>query len=89
MQAMERTDYNITKSAKLLGLNFRTLQYRLEKFGIKKDGDGTRKRKNRNLRGGAYGMVLDIRFGSWLRLDVGYKSVRDGRGSRTLQQFGG
>jgi transcriptional regulator with GAF, ATPase, and Fis domain len=41
MQAMERTDYNITKSAKLLGLTFRTLQYRLEKFGIKKDGDGT------------------------------------------------
>ncbi|MEZ5424894.1 MAG: sigma-54 dependent transcriptional regulator [Pyrinomonadaceae bacterium] len=38
-QAMERTDYNITKSAKLLGLTFRTLQYRLEKFGIKKDGD--------------------------------------------------
>ena len=41
MQAMERTDYNITKSAKLLGLTFRTLQYRLEKFGIKRDGDGT------------------------------------------------
>ncbi len=42
MQAMDRTDNNITKSAKLLGLTFRTLQYRLEKFGIKKDGeDGT------------------------------------------------
>ncbi len=39
MQAMERTDNNITKSAKLLGLTFRTLQYRLEKFGIKKDGE--------------------------------------------------
>ncbi|MDQ2747588.1 MAG: sigma-54 dependent transcriptional regulator [Acidobacteriota bacterium] len=38
MQAMERTDNNITKSAKLLGLTFRTLQYRLEKFGYKKDG---------------------------------------------------
>lgn len=37
MQAMERTDNNITKSAKLLGLTFRTLQYRLEKFGYKKD----------------------------------------------------
>ena len=37
MQAMDRTDNNITKSAKLLGLTFRTLQYRLEKFGIKKD----------------------------------------------------
>ncbi|HNU06645.1 MAG TPA: sigma-54 dependent transcriptional regulator [Pyrinomonadaceae bacterium] len=38
IQAMERTDNNITKSAKLLGLTFRTLQYRLEKFGIKRDG---------------------------------------------------
>src|ERR687893_469263 len=36
LQAMERTDYNITKAAKLLGLTFRTLQYRLEKFGIKR-----------------------------------------------------
>jgi DNA-binding NtrC family response regulator len=41
MQAMARTDNNITKSAKLLGLTFRTLQYRLEKFGFKKDGDET------------------------------------------------
>ena len=41
MQAMDRTDNNITKSAKLLGLTFRTLQYRLEKFGFKKDSDGT------------------------------------------------
>jgi DNA-binding NtrC family response regulator len=41
MQAMDRTDNNITKSAKLLGLTFRTLQYRLEKFGFKKDGDGS------------------------------------------------
>jgi DNA-binding NtrC family response regulator len=39
-QAMDQTDYNITKAAKLLGLTFRTLQYRLEKFGIRKpDGD--------------------------------------------------
>ncbi len=38
MQAMERTDNNITKSARLLGLTFRTLQYRLEKFGFKRDG---------------------------------------------------
>ncbi len=41
MQAMERTDNNITKSAKLLGLTFRTLQYRLEKFGFKKDVDAS------------------------------------------------
>ncbi len=40
MQAMERTDNNITKSAKLLGLTFRTLQYRLEKFAFKKETDG-------------------------------------------------
>lgn len=36
LQAMDRTDYNITKAAKLLGLTFRTLQYRLEKFGIRR-----------------------------------------------------
>jgi len=41
MQAMDRTDNNITKSAKLLGLTFRTLQYRLEKFGVKKDYTGS------------------------------------------------
>jgi transcriptional regulator with GAF, ATPase, and Fis domain len=39
LQAMDQTDHNITKSAKLLGLTFRTLQYRLEKFGIKKPDD--------------------------------------------------
>jgi DNA-binding NtrC family response regulator len=36
IQAMEQTNWNITRAAKLLGLSFRTLQYRLEKFGIKK-----------------------------------------------------
>jgi transcriptional regulator with PAS, ATPase and Fis domain len=41
LQAMDRTDNNITKSAKMLGLTFRTLQYRLEKFGLKKDGEET------------------------------------------------
>lgn len=41
LQAMERTDNNITKAAKLLGLTFRTLQYRLEKFGFRKEGDGS------------------------------------------------
>jgi DNA-binding NtrC family response regulator len=35
-QAMEQTGWNITRAAKLLGLSFRTLQYRLEKFGLKK-----------------------------------------------------
>lgn len=38
LQAMEQTNWNITRSAKLLGLSFRTLQYRLEKFGLKKPG---------------------------------------------------
>ena len=42
LQAMDSTDYNITKAAKLLGLTFRTLQYRLEKFGIKRS-DGKEK----------------------------------------------
>ncbi len=42
LQAMDQTDYNITKAAKLLGLTFRTLQYRLEKFGIKRS-DGKEK----------------------------------------------
>ncbi|MDQ3907281.1 MAG: sigma-54 dependent transcriptional regulator, partial [Acidobacteriota bacterium] len=51
LQAMERTDYNITKAAKLLGLTFRTLQYRLEKFGIKRpdrkhtDDEGAREQE--------------------------------------------
>ncbi|MCS6886408.1 MAG: sigma-54 dependent transcriptional regulator [Acidobacteriota bacterium] len=36
LQAMEQADWNITRAAKLLGLTFRTLQYRLEKFDIKK-----------------------------------------------------
>src|SRR5213595_298959 len=36
LQAMDQTDYNITKAARLLGLTFRTLQYRLEKFGIRR-----------------------------------------------------
>ncbi|MFY9608881.1 MAG: sigma-54 dependent transcriptional regulator [Blastocatellia bacterium] len=35
-QAMDQTNWNITRAAKLLGLSFRTLQYRLEKFGLKK-----------------------------------------------------
>ncbi|MBI4468396.1 MAG: sigma-54-dependent Fis family transcriptional regulator [Acidobacteria bacterium] len=34
LQAMQRTGGNITQAAKLLGISFRTLQYRLEKFGL-------------------------------------------------------
>ncbi len=37
LQAMERSDWVITKAARLLGLSYRTLQYRLEKFQIKRD----------------------------------------------------
>ncbi|HQR38710.1 MAG TPA: sigma-54 dependent transcriptional regulator [Blastocatellia bacterium] len=39
IQAMEQSGWNITRAAKLLGLSFRTLQYRLDKFGIKKRSD--------------------------------------------------
>ena len=39
VQAMEQSGWNITRAAKLLGLSFRTLQYRLDKFGIKRRGD--------------------------------------------------
>ena len=37
LQAMEKSDWVITKAARLLGLSYRTLQYRLEKFHIKRD----------------------------------------------------
>jgi DNA-binding NtrC family response regulator len=36
VQAMEKSDWVITKAARLLGLSYRTLQYRLEKFQIKR-----------------------------------------------------
>ncbi len=36
IQAMEQTGWNITRAAKLLGLSFRTMQYRLDKFEIKR-----------------------------------------------------
>ncbi|MCK6683368.1 MAG: sigma-54 dependent transcriptional regulator [Thermoanaerobaculia bacterium] len=36
VQAMERSAWVIAKASKLLGLTYRTLQYRLEKFGLKK-----------------------------------------------------
>ncbi|HNH80802.1 MAG TPA: sigma-54 dependent transcriptional regulator [Acidobacteriota bacterium] len=40
IQAMDQTDWNITRAAKLLGLTFRTLQYRLEKFNLRRPGRG-------------------------------------------------
>jgi len=38
VQAMERSGWVIARAARLLGLTYRTLQYRLEKFGLKKPG---------------------------------------------------
>src|SRR5271154_4420953 len=38
MQAMEKAEGVIAKAAKMLGMSYRTLQYRLEKFGVKKEG---------------------------------------------------
>jgi DNA-binding NtrC family response regulator len=36
IEALQRTNWNITRAAQLLGMTFRTLQYRLEKFEIKR-----------------------------------------------------
>ncbi|HJV34525.1 sigma-54 dependent transcriptional regulator [Geomonas sp.] len=36
MKAMERADWVISKAAPLLGMSYKTLQYRLEKFGIER-----------------------------------------------------
>jgi DNA-binding NtrC family response regulator len=36
VKAMERADWVIAKAAPLLGMSYKTLQYRLEKFGIEK-----------------------------------------------------
>jgi transcriptional regulator with GAF, ATPase, and Fis domain len=36
MKAMERADWTISKAAPLLKMSYKTLQYRLEKFGIEK-----------------------------------------------------
>jgi DNA-binding NtrC family response regulator len=36
LESLERTNWNITRAAQLLGMTFRTLQYRLEKFGLKR-----------------------------------------------------
>jgi DNA-binding NtrC family response regulator len=36
VEALQRANWNITRAAQLLGMTFRTLQYRLEKFGIRR-----------------------------------------------------
>ncbi|KAA0256204.1 sigma-54-dependent Fis family transcriptional regulator [Acidobacteria bacterium ACD] len=38
VQAMERSGWVIAKACRLLGLTYRTLQYRLEKFGLRRPG---------------------------------------------------
>ena len=38
--ALEKTRYNRTAAAKLLGVSFRALRYRMERLGIKDDLDG-------------------------------------------------
>lgn len=37
VKAMQKSDWVIAKAAQLLGMSYRTLQYRLNKFGIKRD----------------------------------------------------
>jgi len=36
LEALQRSNWNITRAAQLLGMTFRTMQYRLEKFAIKR-----------------------------------------------------
>ncbi|MBI1820717.1 MAG: sigma-54-dependent Fis family transcriptional regulator [Nitrospirae bacterium] len=38
IKAMEKSDWVIAKAAKMLGLSYKTLQYRLDKFDLKKNG---------------------------------------------------
>lgn len=49
IQAMDQTNWNITRAAKLLGLSFRTMQYRLDKFGLARPGRGTREELEEGL----------------------------------------
>jgi two-component system response regulator PilR (NtrC family) len=39
MEALEQTRYNRTAAAKLLGITFRALRYRMERLGIKDELD--------------------------------------------------
>ena len=39
LQALEKTNQNKTQAAKLLGVSFRTLRYRLEKLGLAKENE--------------------------------------------------
>jgi two-component system response regulator PilR (NtrC family) len=37
IEALEKTRYNRTAAAKLLGVSFRALRYRMERLGVKDD----------------------------------------------------
>ena len=39
LAALEQTHYNRTAAAKLLGITFRALRYRMERLGIKEELD--------------------------------------------------
>ena len=39
LKALEKANHNKTAAAKLLGISFRTLRYRLSKLGLAKDGE--------------------------------------------------
>ncbi len=39
LEALEKTRYNRTAAAKLLGITFRALRYRMERLGIKEELD--------------------------------------------------
>jgi two-component system, NtrC family, response regulator PilR len=38
-QALDKSDWVIAKAAKMLGMSYRTLQYRIDKFGLKRAGE--------------------------------------------------
>ena len=42
LEALEKTHFNRTAAAKLLGVSFRTLRYRMERLGIKDELDAKR-----------------------------------------------
>ena len=46
LQALEKTNQNKTQAAKLLGVSFRTLRYRLEKLGLSKGNEGEESDEN-------------------------------------------
>jgi transcriptional regulator with GAF, ATPase, and Fis domain len=47
VQALERTGGNVTRAAKLLGMNRDQVRYRVQKFGLR-DSDGTDEASHRS-----------------------------------------